>query len=100
MLCLMGVSGCECVVRLQKEGSYSYLSLEQEQRNTGRTLVQTPSSGIQDDVCWRNRTDTPPDRMIKQTKKQCFMGIMCHFFPVTSWSLTIILFSYYTDETN
>lgn len=67
MLCLMGLSGRDCVVRFQKEGSHSYLSAEQEQRNTGRTPVPSHSSGIQDSVCWRNMTDTPPDRVIKKT---------------------------------
>lgn len=63
------------------EGSQTYFSAAEKQGNTGHTLVPTGSLGIQDSVCWRNKTGTPPDGMIKHK--------MSYFSP---YFITAILF--------
>ena len=47
------------------DGSQTYFSAAEEQGNTGHTLVLTGSLGIQDSICWKNKTGTPPGGIIK-----------------------------------
>lgn len=45
------------------EGSRAYTSAAVEWGSTGRTRAVTHSFGIQDGICWRNMTCTPPDEI-------------------------------------
>lgn len=44
---------------------HTYFSAAEELGNTGHTLVLTGSLGIQDSICWKNKTGTPPGGIIK-----------------------------------